>query len=57
EMFYLKMVTFNDNMAAVTLEFRRKIGEKERLGRQSQMWHKFSEGWKIVSAHVSFLPD
>ncbi|MDL5052926.1 oxalurate catabolism protein HpxZ [Oscillatoria laete-virens NRMC-F 0139] len=57
EMFNLKVVTFNDNMAAVTLEFRRKIGEKERLGRQSQMWHKFSEGWKIVSAHVSFLPD
>ncbi|NES98936.1 MAG: DUF3225 domain-containing protein, partial [Desertifilum sp. SIO1I2] len=49
EMFNLKVVTFNDNMAAVTLEFRRKIGEKERLGRQSQMWHKFSEGWKIVS--------
>ncbi|MCD8485943.1 oxalurate catabolism protein HpxZ [Kamptonema cortianum] len=57
EMFNLKVVTFNDNMAAVTLEFRRKVGEKERLGRQSQMWHKFSEGWKIVSAHVSFLPD
>lgn len=54
EMFNLKVVTFNDSMAAVTLEFRRQIEGKNRLGRQSQMWHKFSEGWKIVSAHVSY---
>jgi hypothetical protein len=42
--------------AAVTLEFRRVTDGVVRLGRQSQMWRKFPEGWKIVSAHVSLLP-
>lgn len=28
------------------------------IGRQSQMWIRFPEGWKIVSAHVSTInPD
>lgn len=56
EMFNLKVVTFDADMAAVTLEFRRAIGGAVRLGRQSQMWRKFPQGWKIVSAHVSLLP-
>jgi len=56
EMFNLKVVTFDVDMAAVTLEFRRVIDGVVRLGRQSQMWRKFPQGWKIVSAHVSLLP-
>ncbi|PAX51073.1 oxalurate catabolism protein HpxZ [Brunnivagina elsteri] len=52
----LKVVTFSNDSASVTLEFRRIINGVERQGRQSQMWHHFSEGWKIVSAHVSLLP-
>lgn len=52
----LKVVTFGNDSAAVTLEFRRIINGVERQGRQSQMWHHFPEGWKIVSAHVSLLP-
>ncbi|HLO51949.1 MAG TPA: oxalurate catabolism protein HpxZ [Kamptonema sp.] len=56
EMFNLKVVTFDADMAAVTLEFRRVIDGVVRLGRQSQMWRKFPQGWKIVSAHVSLLP-
>lgn len=56
EMFNLKVVTFDQDTAAVTLEFRRVIDGVARLGRQSQMWRKFPEGWKIVSAHVSLLP-
>lgn len=56
EMFNLKVVTFDADTAAVTLEFRRVVdGGQERLGRQSQMWRKFPSGWKIVSAHVSYL--
>jgi hypothetical protein len=35
----------------VTLEFLRL----QHHGRQSQVWWKFPEGWKIVSAHVSFV--
>jgi hypothetical protein len=27
----------------------------ERIGRQSQTWVRSADGWKIVSAHVSFL--
>ena len=27
------------------------------LGRQSQTWARLSEGWRIVQAHVSEIPD
>jgi hypothetical protein len=27
----------------------------DRIGRQSQIWMRTDHGWKIVSAHVSFL--
>ena len=57
EMFNLKVVTFDVDTAAVTLEFRRVVNGVLRLGRQSQMWRKFPEGWKVVSAHVSYLPE
>ncbi len=56
EMFNLKIVTFEADMAAVTVEFHQFVDGIPRLGRQSQMWRKFPEGWKIVSAHVSYLP-
>ena len=52
----LKVVTFGNDTATVTLEFRRIINGVERFGRQSQTWYKFVEGWKVVSAHVSLLP-
>lgn len=52
----LLIVTFGKNAATVTLEFRRIINGVERFGRQSQTWYKFTEGWKVVSAHVSLLP-
>lgn len=55
EIFNLKVVTFGEDTAAVTLEFRRAIDGVPKLGRQSQMWRKFPQGWKIVSAHVSWL--
>lgn len=52
----LKVTTFNSDSAAVTLEFHRMIDGVQRRGRQSQMWYRFPEGWKVVSAHVSLLP-
>lgn len=55
EIINLKVVTFGEDSAAVTLEFRRFINGLERQGRQSQMWQRFPQGWKVVSAHVSFL--
>jgi hypothetical protein len=53
----LQIVTFDQNTAAVTLEFCRVVNGVDRQGRQSQMWYRFPEGWKIVSAHVSLLPN
>ncbi|MFP4542122.1 MAG: AtzH-like domain-containing protein [Opitutales bacterium] len=39
------------------LEFTRAIADGTRHGRQTQFWRKFPGlGWKVVSAHVSFLP-
>ncbi len=52
----LKVVTFGKDAATVNLEFRRIINGVERFGRQSQTWYRFTEGWKVVSAHVSLLP-
>jgi len=52
----LKVVTFDAATAIVTLEFQRMTDGTLRLGRQSQVWRKLPEGWKIVSAHVSLLP-
>lgn len=46
----LRIVAFGSDCAIVTLEFVRQ----QHHGRQSQVWRKFDEGWKIVSAHVSF---
>ncbi|MCF2970665.1 oxalurate catabolism protein HpxZ [Synechococcus sp. Nb3U1] len=58
EMLRLQVVTFGEDCGSVTLEFRRPVNGIPRLGRQSQMWYKFPDiGWKIVSAHVSFLPE
>ncbi|MEN9229973.1 MAG: oxalurate catabolism protein HpxZ [Thermostichus sp. DG02_5_bins_236] len=58
EMLRLQVVTFGENCGSVTLEFRRPVNGIPRLGRQSQMWYRFPDiGWKIVSAHVSFLPE
>jgi hypothetical protein len=51
KMFNVQIVTFGADCAVVTLEFQRG----EHHGRQSQVWRKFPEGWKVVSAHVSLM--
>ncbi|BAZ08381.1 hypothetical protein NIES4071_01860 [Calothrix sp. NIES-4071] len=56
EILNLKVVTFGNDTATVTLEFRRIMNNIERFGRQSQTWYRFPTGWKVVSAHVSLLP-
>jgi hypothetical protein len=53
----LDIVTFGQDFASVTLEFERTVNGKIILGRQSQVWVRFPEGWRIVSAHVSVLPS
>jgi len=56
EVFNLRIASFGRDHATVTLEFKRVANGVLRHGRQSQVWVKFPEGWKIVSAHVSFTP-
>ena len=61
EVFNLRIVTFGTDCGIVTLEFHRQDGRNQdgrpRHGRQSQVWRKFPEGWRIVSAHVSFVRE
>lgn len=52
----LDIVSFGNDFASVTLEFERQAGTSITRGRQSQVWVRMPEGWRIVSAHVSLLP-
>ncbi len=49
----LEIATFGKDYGSVVLEFARGAVK----GRQTQVWVRFAEGWRIVSAHVSLLPD
>ena len=51
----LDIVAFGRDSASITLEFERKVEEGLVRGRQSQMWVRLVEGWRIVAAHVSLL--
>ncbi|HEY3941728.1 MAG TPA: oxalurate catabolism protein HpxZ [Acidimicrobiales bacterium] len=48
------VVAFGDDLAVVTTEF--SYPGRPAVGRQSQTWVRMSEGWRIVSAHVSEIP-
>ena len=48
------ITTFGRNLATANTEFQRI--ESGRRGRQSQTWARMPEGWRVISAHVSFLP-
>ncbi len=52
----LDIVSFGHDYASITLEFERAAGERVVRGRQSQVWVRMPEGWRIVQAHVSLLP-
>ena len=49
----LDITTFGRDFASITLEFERG----RTHGRQSQVWVRLPEGWRIVQAHVSLLPN
>jgi hypothetical protein len=49
------ITTFGRDFATANTEFAR-VGSL-RPGRQSQTWARTEQGWRIVSAHVSFLGD
>jgi hypothetical protein len=52
----LDIVTFGRDFASITLEFERMTPHGIVRGRQSQVWVRMPEGWRIVQAHVSLLP-
>jgi hypothetical protein len=52
----LDIVTFGQDFGSITLEFERATSEGLMRGRQSQVWVRMPEGWRIVQAHVSLLP-
>ena len=47
------IVAFGTRMGVANITFRR-IAEP-RVGRQSQTWVRFAQGWRVVSAHVSWM--
>ena len=51
----LEIVTFGKDCGSVTLEFERDAAGDVVRGRQSQVWVRLPEGWRIVSEHVSVL--
>lgn len=52
----LDIVSFGEDFGSITLEFEREAASGTVRGRQSQVWVRLPEGWRIVSAHVSLLP-
>jgi hypothetical protein len=49
------ITTFGNDVATVSCRFVN--GDEPGHGRQQQTWVRRPEGWRIVAAHVSFLPD
>lgn len=47
------ITTYGRDFATANTEFQRL--ESGRMGRQSQTWVRTAAGWRVVSAHVSFL--
>jgi ketosteroid isomerase-like protein len=45
------ITTLGQDLASVAAEFT--APDSQRIGRQTQLWARFPEGWRIVSAHVS----
>jgi ketosteroid isomerase-like protein len=49
------VTTLGSDLAVVTTEF--VPDGSVALGRQSQTWVRFPVGWRVVSAHVSWMPS
>jgi hypothetical protein len=47
------ITTFGTAFATANVEFLRPPATA--IGRQSQVWVRMPEGWKVVAAHISYL--
>ena len=50
------ITTYGRDFAVASTLFRRP-SMAGKVGRQTQTWVRFPEGWRIVSAHVSIMPS
>lgn len=50
------ITTYGDDFATANTLFRRE-SMSGKIGRQSQSWVRFPEGWRVVAAHVSVIPE
>lgn len=48
------ITTYGDCFGTASTLFRRE-GQPGKVGRQSQSWVRFEEGWRVVAAHVSVI--
>ncbi|MDR4306025.1 oxalurate catabolism protein HpxZ [Chelatococcus sambhunathii] len=51
-----QITTYGRDMAVANTLFRRE-GAPGKVGRQSQTWVRFPDGWKVVAAHVSVIDE
>jgi hypothetical protein len=42
---------------AVTSTLFRRASVPGKIGRQTQTWVRFAEGWRVVAAHVSYIDE
>ena len=47
------LATFGDSFGTASMTFTR--AGSDAIGRQSQTWVKFAEGWRVTAAHVSTM--
>jgi Protein of unknown function (DUF3225) len=50
------ITTYGRDMATAWTLFRR-VSSTGKVGRQSQVWMRTPEGWRVVAAHVSLIDE
>jgi hypothetical protein len=50
------ITTYGRDFAVASTLFHRE-GTAGKVGRQMQTWVRFKEGWRVVAAHVSVIPQ
>lgn len=50
------ITTFGRDFATASTLFRRESAPG-KIGRQMQSWARFPQGWRVVAAHVSVIPE
>lgn len=50
------ITSYGDSLATANTLYRR-ASMPGKIGRQSQTWVKFPEGWRVVAAHVSAIAE